>query len=148
MTARRMTLRSSGTEPRRRGRPSKAETAAQAQALQAIALLAGLDALTVSSQGRVSASVYGKLREAKEAAKHAEHSSSVHCLDWLSAQVKPKGDRGGGYPFLIETEDFTVKVAGEAQTMWPGLVIELRSHFLHAHSSGARGAVEEALCWT
>jgi hypothetical protein len=62
--------------------------------------------------------------------------------------VKPKGDRGGGYPYLIETEDFTVKVAGEAQTMWPGLVIELRSHFLHAHPSGATGAVEEALCWT
>jgi hypothetical protein len=66
----------------------------------------------------------------------------------LSAQVKPKGDRGGGYLFLVETEDFTVKVAGEAQTMWPGLVIELRSHFPHAHPSGAQGAVEEALCWT
>jgi hypothetical protein len=132
----------------RRGRPTKAETQAQAQARQAVALLAGLDALTVSSQGRVSAEVYGKLRESKEAAKHAEHSGSVHCPEWLSAQVKPKGDRGGGYPYLIETEDFTVKVAGEAQTMWPGLVIELRSHFLHAHSSGAHGAVEEALCWT
>jgi hypothetical protein len=96
----------------------------------------------------VSAEVYGKLREAKEAAKHGEHSGSVHCPEWLSAQVKPKGDRGGGYPYLVETEDFTVKVAGEAQTMWPGLVIELRSHFLHAHPSGAPGAVEEALCWT
>jgi hypothetical protein len=142
-----MKLGPSSPEPKRRGRPSKAETAAQAQARQAVALLAGLDALTVSSQGRVSAEVYGKVREAKEAAKHAEQSGSVHCPKWLSAQVKPKGDRGGGYPFLIETEDFTVKVAGEAQTMWPGLVIELRSHFLHAHLSGTRGAVEEALCW-
>src|SRR6478752_74910 len=117
---------------RRRGRPSKAEVEAQAQARQAVALLAGLDALTVSSQGRVSAEVYDKLREAKEAAKHAEHSGSVYCPEWLSAQVKPKGDRGGGYPYLIETEDFTIKVAGEAQTMWPGLVVEVRSHFLHA----------------
>ena len=135
-------------EPKRRGRPTKAEATAKAQAAQTVALLAGLDALTVSSQGRVSSEVYGKLREAKEAAKHAEHGGSVHCPEWLSAQVKPKGDRGGGYPYLIETEDFTAKVAGEAQTMWPGLVIELRSHFLHAHPSGARGAVEEALCWT
>jgi len=142
-----VTLRPIGLESKRRGRPTKAEAAAQAQAQQTVALLAGLDALTVSSQGRVSAEVYGKLREAKEAAKLAEHSGSVHCPAWLSAQVKPKGDRGGGYPFLIVTEDFTVKVAGEAQTMWPGLVIELRSHFLHAHSSGAKGAVEEALCW-
>lgn len=148
MTARRMTVRPASLEPKRRGRPSKGEAEAKAQARQAVALLAGLDALTVSSQGRVSAEVYGKLREAKEAAKHAEHSGSVSCPEWLSAQVKPKGDRGGGYPFLIETEDFTVKVAGEAQTMWPGLVIELRSHFLHAHPSGARGAAEEALCWT
>src|SRR5262245_11913512 len=147
MSACRMTLRLAGTEPKRRGRPSKVEAQAQAQARQAVTLLAGLDALTVSSQGRVSAEVYCKLREAKEAAKHAEHSGSVHCPEWLSAQVKPKGDRGGGYPFLIETEDFTVKVAGEAQTMWPGLVIEVRSHFLHAHPSAARGAVEEALCW-
>jgi hypothetical protein len=148
MTARQMMLRPAGSEPKRRGRPSKAESEAQAQARQAVALLAGLDALTVSSQGRVSAELYGKLREAKEIAKHAEHSGSVHYPEWLSAQVKPKGDRGGGHPYLIETEDFTVKVAGEAQTMWPGLVIELRSHFLHAHPSGARRAVEEALCWT
>jgi len=148
MTTKTMLLRPFGREPARRGRPTKAEAQAQAQARQAITLLAGLDALTVSSQGRVSAEVYGKLREAKEAAKHAGHSGAVHCPEWLSAQVKPKGDRGGGYPYLIETEDFTVKVAGEAQTMWPGLVIEFRSHFLHAHPSGARGAVEEALCWT
>jgi hypothetical protein len=148
MTTRKMTLRLTDSEPKRRGRPSKAEAAAKMEAQQAVALLAGLDALTVSSQGRVSAEIYGKLREAKEAAKHAEHTGSVHCPAWLSAQVKPKGDRGGGYPFLIETEDFTVKVAGEAQTMWPGLVIELRSHFLHAHPSGAAGACEEALCWT
>jgi len=148
MTSKHMTLRRPPSALRRRGRPSKAEAAAQAQARQAVALLAGLDALIISSQGRVSAEVYGKLREAKEAAKHAEHSGSPHCPEWLSAQVKPKGDRGGAYPYIIETEDFTVKVAGEAQTMWPGLVIELRSHFLHAHLSGAQGAVEEALCWT
>jgi len=148
MTAQRMTLRPASPESKRRGRPTKEQAAATAQAREAVALLAGLDALTISSQGRVSAEVYGKLREAKEAAKIAEHSGSVHCPEWLSAKVKPKGDRGGGYPFLIETEDFTVKVAGEAQTMWPGLVIELRSHFLHAHPSDARGACEEALCWT
>jgi len=147
VTTQRMMLREDPPVSRRRGRPTKVEIQARAQARQATALLAGLDALTVSSQGRVSAEVYGKLREAKEAAKVAEHGGSVHCPEWLSAQVKPKGDRAGGYPFLIETEDFTVKVAGEAQTMWPGLVIELRSHFLHANLGGARGACEEALCW-
>ncbi len=130
--------------PRRgRGRPSQALR----EAAQAVALLAGLDALNVSSQARVSAAVYAKLREAKEAAKIAAQAGAVHCPDWLSARVRPKGDRGGGYPYLIETEDFTVKVAGEAQTMWPGLYLELRAHVLHAHPGGARGACEEALCW-
>ncbi|HEY1391524.1 MAG TPA: hypothetical protein VGF38_23515 [Ktedonobacterales bacterium] len=74
MTVRKMTVRPTPLESKRRGRPSKAEATAQTQARQAVALLAGLDALTVSSQGRVSAEVYSKLREAKEAAKHAEHS--------------------------------------------------------------------------
>ena len=100
-----------------------------------------MDACNFSSQGRVSSEVYAKLREAKEAAKLAEQSGSVHCPEWLGAQVKPKGDRGGGYSYLIETEDFTVKVAGAAQTMWPGLYVELRSHFLHAHPGGAAGRV-------
>jgi hypothetical protein len=147
MTTNQMMIRLADPVPARRGRPTKAEAQAKAQAAQAIALLAGLDACNFSSQGRVSAEVYQKLREAKEAAKLAEQCGSVHCPDWLSVQVKPKGDRGGGYPYLIETEDFTIKVAGEAQTMWPGLYIELRSHFLHAHLEGAQGACEEALCW-
>ncbi len=79
MTARKMTLRAAGAEPKRSGRPSKDEAAAQAQARQAVALLAGLDAHTVSSQGRVSAEVYSTLCEAKEAAKQAEHSGAVYC---------------------------------------------------------------------
>ncbi len=96
----------------------------------------------------MSAEVYGKLREAKEAAKHAEHSGSMHCPEWLSAQVKPKGDRGGGYPFLIETEDFTVKVAGEAQTMWPGLVDRTALPLPPCSSFWRERSCEEALCWT
>jgi len=147
MTVKSLLLQPGTPEPKRRGRPTKAEADAKAQAALAVALLAGLDACNFSSQGRVSSEVYAKLREAKEAAKLAEQSGAVHCPEWLGAQVKPKGDHGGGYPFLIETEDLTVKVAGAAQTMWPGLYIELRSHFLHAHPGGAAGACEEALCW-
>jgi hypothetical protein len=147
MTVKTLLLQPDAPERKRRGRPTKAQAEAKQQAKNAVALLAGLDACNFSSQGRVSGELYVKLREAKEAAKVAEQSGSVHCPEWLGAQVKPKGDRGGGYPYLIETEDFTVKVAGEAQTMWPGLYIELRSHFLHAHPGGAQGACEEALCW-
>jgi hypothetical protein len=147
MTVKSLVLQPETPERKRRGRPTKAQAEAKRQAAQAVALLAGLDACNFSSLGRVSSGVYGKLREAKEAAKLAEQSGAVHCPEWLGAQVKPKGDRGGRYPYLIETEDFTVKVAGHAQTMWPGLYVELRSHFLHAHPNGAAGACEEALCW-
>lgn len=55
MTMRHVALDPSDAEPVRCGRPSKAAMQAQAQARQAIVLLAGLDTLTVSSQGRVSA---------------------------------------------------------------------------------------------
>jgi hypothetical protein len=147
MTVKSLVLQPDTPEQKRRGRPTKAQAEATQQAKTAVALLAGLDACNFSSQGRVSGEVYGKLREAKEAAKVAEQAGTVHCPEWLGAQVKPKGDRGGGYPYLIETEDFTVKVAGAAQMTWPGLYIELRSHFLHAHPGGATSACEEALCW-
>src|SRR5689334_17065544 len=115
-------------------------------ACDAAVLLAGLDTLCFSSRARVRDEVYAKLREAKAAARLAEGEGAAHCPDWLGAQVKPTGGRGG-YPYLIDADDFAVKVAGEHQASWPGLYVELRSHFLHAHVEGARGACEEALCW-
>ncbi len=109
-------------------------------------LLAGIDTIHVSAETNVSEAVRAKLDEAKEAAKLAAKQNGVHCPDWLGAQVHPHGTRGG-YGHLIETEDFTVKVLGANIPNRPGLYIELRSLFLHAHPEGARGACEEALCW-
>jgi len=109
-------------------------------------LLAGLDTVCFSSRARVSEAVYAKLREAKAAARLAEGEGAAYFPEWLGAQVRPTGGRGG-YPYLLDADDFAVKVAGEHQTNWPGLYVELRSHFLHAHAEGARGACEEALCW-
>src|SRR5690348_2536497 len=99
MTVKSLVLHSDAPESKRRGRPTKAQAEAKHLAKKAVVLLAGLDACNFSSQGRVSGEVYVKLREAKEAAKLAEQSGSVHCPEWLGAQVKPKGDRGGGYPY-------------------------------------------------
>jgi hypothetical protein len=64
----------------------------------------------------------------------------------LGAQIHPHGSRGG-YAYLLETDDFSVKVLGKGIPHRPGLYVELRSHFLHTHPQGARGACEEALCW-
>jgi len=54
---------------------------------------------------------------------------------------------GRGYSFILETEDFTVKVAGEHMATWPGLYCEVRSFSLHTHGGVARGAVEASLAW-
>jgi hypothetical protein len=111
-----------------------------------VVVLAGLDTVGLSTRARVSEAVYEKLAEAKASARLAEAAGAAHCPDWLGAQVKPTGARGG-YPYLLETDDFAVKVAGQHQTTWPGICVELRAHFLHAHALGPRGACEEALCW-
>ncbi len=133
-------------EPKRpRGRPAKT-VAPVRDAADVQVLLAGLDTLGLTSRARVSEAVYDKLAGAKAAARLAETEAAAHCPQWLGAQVKPTGARGG-YPYLIETEDYAVKVAGANQMSWPGVCLELRSHFLHAHPLGARGACEEALCW-
>jgi hypothetical protein len=55
MSVQQMMRRATAPEPRRRGRPTKAEVAVKAQAAKAVALLAGLDACNFSWQGRVSA---------------------------------------------------------------------------------------------
>jgi hypothetical protein len=132
---------------RPRGRPAKAAKAAVAgnKVADLAALLAGLDGLTLTSPARLSAEMYGRLAEDKAAARQAEREGQVHCPAWLDAQVRPTGVQG--YPFVIETEDFLVKVAGEQQRTWPGVVVELRSHFLHMHPPGARSACVEALDW-
>jgi hypothetical protein len=55
--------------------------------------------------------------------------------------------REGGYAFLIETEDFSIKLLGEHIQNRPSVFIEMRSHALHTHPDGAAGACEVALAW-
>ncbi len=111
----------------------------------AVPLLAGFDTITYSSQARVSEEVRAQLDEAKRLAQLAAQAGATHCPEWLGARVLPNGAKGCSH--LIETEDFTVKVAGEHMTRWPGIMCELRSYFLHTHPAGARGAIETSLAW-
>jgi hypothetical protein len=111
----------------------------------AVALLAGFDTVYWSSPARVSAAVRGRLDEDKAQAQVAAKAGGLHCPSWLGARVLPTGARG--YSFLIETEDWTVKIAGEHMTTWPGIYCELRSHVLHTHEGGERGAIEASLRW-
>jgi hypothetical protein len=87
-----------------------------------------------------------RLTEEKQVAQLQATTRAAHCPDWLGARVAPQGARGG-YAFLLETEDFAVKLLGDRIVNRPGIYLELRSHFLHAHPEGARGACEAALAW-
>jgi hypothetical protein len=107
--------------------------------------LAGFDTITYSSQARVSQAIRAKLDQDKEVAQTLAREGAAYCPDWLGARLLPNGGRG--YSFILEHEDFTVKVAGEHLLTWPGLYVELRSFFLHTHEDGARGAVEASLAW-
>jgi hypothetical protein len=86
-----------------------------------------------------------QLEEDKAQAQVAAKAGGLHCPAWLGARVLPSGARG--YSFLLETQDWTVKIAGEHMTNWPGVYCEVRSHVLHTHAEGERGAIEASLRW-
>jgi hypothetical protein len=110
-------------------------------------LLAGPDTLYFSCDIAISDTMRARLDAEKATAQFkASSDRSVHCPDWLGARICPQGARGG-YAFLIETEDFSIKLLGERIQHRPGVYIELRSHALHAHTGGLQGACEAALAW-
>jgi hypothetical protein len=86
-----------------------------------------------------------RLEDDKAKAQIAAKAGGLHCPEWLGARVLPTGARG--YSFLLETEEWTVKLAGEHLVNWPGVYCEVRSHVLHTHAEGERGAVEASLRW-
>jgi hypothetical protein len=110
-------------------------------------LLAGPDMLYFSCDVAISDGMRAKLADEKEKARvKATNERGVHCPEWLGARVCPQGARGG-YAFLIETEDFSVKLLGERIQHRLGVYIELRSHALHTHPGGPQRACEAALSW-
>lgn len=116
-----------------------------ARVFPAVPLMAGVDTVGYTSRARISHELYATLDEEKRRAQTAAGMNAVYCPDWLGARLLPNGAKG--YSFLIETEDFTVKIAGEKMLQWPGLAVELRSYFLHTHEDGAPGAIEASLAW-
>jgi hypothetical protein len=110
-------------------------------------LLAGPDTLYFSCDVAISDEMRTRLDAEKVTAQiKATAERVVHCPEWLGARICPQGARGG-YAFLIETEDFSVKLLGERIVHRPGVYIEVRSHTLHAHPGGPQGACEAALGW-
>src|SRR5690349_23030293 len=109
-------------------------------------LLAGPDTLYFSCDLPLSEAMRNRLNEEKATAQALAEERRVHCPEWLGARVCPQGARGG-YAFLVETEDFSVKLLGERIRHRPGVYIEVRSHALHTHPDGPQGVCEAALAW-
>ncbi len=109
-------------------------------------LLAGTDTLYFSCDLPISEAMRDRLSEEKATAQTLAAERRVHCPEWLGARVCPQGARGG-YAFLIETEDFSIKLLGERIQHRPSVYLEMRSYVLHTHPDGPRGACQAALAW-
>src|SRR5689334_561022 len=109
-------------------------------------LLAGIDTVYFSCDLPLSYAIRERLTQEKAVAQERAAQRQVYCPDWLEARIAPQGAKGG-YAFLIETEDFSVKLLGEHIQNRPSVFIEMRSHALHTHPEGAAGACEAALAW-
>jgi len=109
-------------------------------------LLAGPDTLYFSCDLPISKVMRDRLNEEKSTAQALADERRVHCPDWLGASVCPQGAKGG-YAFLIETEDFSVKLLGERIQNRPSVYLEMRSYALHTHPEGPQGACRAALAW-
>src|SRR5690349_17036317 len=109
-------------------------------------LLAAMDTVYFSCDLPLSDAMRERLTQEKTIAQTHAAQRKVHCPDWLEARIAPQGAKGG-YAFLIETEDFSVKLLGEHIQNRPSVFIEMRSYALHTHPEGAAGACEAALAW-
>lgn len=109
-------------------------------------LLAGPDTLYFSCDLPLSEAMRNRLSEDKATAQALAEERRVHCPEWLGARVCPQGAKGG-YAFLIETEDFSVKLLGERIQNRPSIYLEMRSYALHTHQDGPQAACRAALAW-
>jgi hypothetical protein len=75
-------------------------------------LLAGMDTVYFSCDLPMSDVMRERLIQEKAIAQTRAAQRQVHCPEWLEARIAPQGAKGG-YAFLIETEDFSVKLLGE-----------------------------------
>jgi hypothetical protein len=122
------------------------EEATSSGETQVRVLLAGPDTLYFSCDLPLSEATRDRLNEEKATAQTLAEERRVHCPEWLGARICPQGTKGG-YAFLIETEDFSVKLLGERIQNRPSVYVEMRSYALHAHPEGPQGACRAALAW-
>src|SRR5215468_2167662 len=93
-------------------------------------LLAGMDTVYFSCDLPLSDVMRERLAQEKVVAQALATQRQAHCPEWLEARIAPQGAKGG-YAFLIETDDFSVKLLGEHIQHRPSVFIKMRSYALH-----------------
>lgn len=106
-------------------------------------LLAGIDNINFSFDLEVPDSTWERLKEEQETAKELATHGTVHCPDWLDAQLLPTGARGG-YKFLIDRNDwYSIKLLRGVANR-PAIFVEMHAFGLHTHPDGVLGALYNA----
>jgi len=80
-----------------------------------------------------------RLTQEKASAQPRAAQRQVHRPEWLEARIAPQGAKGG-YAFLIETEDFSVKLLAECIQNRPSVFLSRT-----AEVAGWRAAKEDIL---
>src|SRR6185437_14355058 len=104
-------------------------------------LLAGMDTVYFSCDLPLSDTMRERLTQEKAVAQARVTQRQVYCPEWLEARIASQGAKGS-YAFLIETEDFSVKLLGQHIQNRPSVFIEMRSHALHTHPMARQAPVK------
>jgi hypothetical protein len=122
--------------------PVTAESEAWADWMPTI-LNAGVDTIEFSFDVEICQAMWERLDAEKELAKFLMTTrKAIHVPDWLNAVVHPVGAKGG-YRFLLETPNFSIKLLKGVPNR-PPIYVEMRACGLHTHEGGAIGACEAA----
>jgi hypothetical protein len=104
---------------------------------------AGADTIEFSFDVGISDALWEALERERETAQMLmRERRCVHVPEWLNAEIRPTGARGG-YRFLLETPDFAVKLQ-KGLVNRPPIYVEMRAFGLHTHPGGELAAVEGA----
>src|SRR5260370_12633488 len=106
------------------------------------ALLCGVDTLYMSFDLPVSEMMWERLIEEQQIAQQLQHERrAVYCPEWLNAILRPTGAKGG-YRFLIESDDWNIKLLRDIPNR-PPIFVAMRAFNLKTHSAGVIGACQD-----
>ena len=140
-------VQSAGAQPSNTAPPNYTECSDSDTSL----LYSGIDSLYLSFPGSLDPEYDRKLREAKEAAKNADHSERAKAnLQLGTHQLQVRSAGQGRYPFVLEDNWYRMQVSSSSATRLPLVYSKISSELLtragpHAAHRDLAGMVWEFL---